>query len=282
MKTHSTMNRVLRLRLACVVLILAVLVLSTGCGGRKEPDPLPSQTATQVTPQLEPPPQLPPPIRQVRPTRPTTVKVIDPGGEEDPELSLYEASERAKALDRTGDRVAVTEINDENLRDYAEKAEIIMIEGDPAVPPPSLGSSPEPTAEPLSARNEKYWRDGALEIRMNWRRTLDRIDELELESAALRQQFYTEEDPYVRDNHIKPDWDRVLDQISALQEREDRYEQELEQFLEEGRLAGAQPGWLSEGWELEPEPPERTAEETEPFSVHQAGEPQVVDEVIDP
>lgn len=268
--------------------LVAVLILSSSlaaCGGKKEPVTMPSQTATQAGPQIEPPPQLPPPIRQVRPTRPTTVKVIDPGGPENEEsISLYEASERAKQAKRSGTREAVAEINDENLREYSEQAEIIMLEGAPAVPPPSMEVGEESAEAAVSedTRDEQYWRDGALEIRMNWRRALDRIDELELESAALRQQFYAEEDPYVRDNHIKPEWDRVLDRLAHLRDRSDGYELELERFLDEGRLAGAQPGWLTEGWELEPSKEELDEEVAEPFSSHQAGEPQIVDEVIDP
>lgn len=251
------------------------------CAGKKAPEPLPSQTATQVGPQLEPPPQLPPPIREIKPTRPSTVKVIDPGGEEEEPLTLYEASQRAR--EQSGPRSEpIAEITDENLSEYAEKAEIIMVEGEPAAPPLSVVQrSSEETATTPEAHDEQYWRNGALELRMGWRRTLDRIDELELESAALRQQFYAEEDPYLRDSHIKPEWDRVLDQLGQLRDRSLRYEQELDNFLEEGRRAGAEPGWLSEGWELEPERAELKAE-PEPLSAHQAGEPQIVDEVIDP
>jgi hypothetical protein len=262
----------------------ALLVVGwTACAGKKDPEPLPSQTATQAGPQLEPPPQLPPPIREIRPSRPSTVKVIDPGGGEKEPQSLYEASQRAR--EQGGPRVEpIAEITDENLSEYAEKAEIIMVEGAPAAPPLSVvvQGSPEADAKPQDVHDEQYWRNGSLELRMGWRRTLDRIEELELESAALRQQFYAEEDPYLRDSHVKPEWDRVLDQLGRLRDRSLRYEQELERFLEEGRRAGAQPGWLSEGWELEPERAELLEDEPEPFSAHQAGEPQVVDEVIDP
>lgn len=271
--------------LASGSLLAALLVLGlAACAGKKEPEPLPSQTTTQIGSQLEPPPQLPPPIRQVRPTRPSTVKVIDPGGEAEKPPTLYEASQRAKAREEAGaspEPIAV--ITDENLSEYAEKAEIIMLEGAPAAPPPSAAAVPP--AAPVAAgglRDEQYWRTGALELRMGWRRTLDQIEGLELESAALRQQFYAEEDLYLRDNHIKPEWDRVLDRLSQLRDRSLRYEQELEQFLAEGHRAGAQPGWLSEGWELEPEREELAEEEPEPFSAHQIGEPQIVDEVIDP
>ncbi len=50
-------------------------------------------------------------------------------------------------------------------------------------------------------------------------------------------------------------------------------EKELAEFLEEGRVAGAFPGWLREGVELEPEEEARS-----PSNEHQAIEPPVVDE----
>ena len=84
----------------------------------------------------------------------------------------------------------------------------------------------------------------------------------------------------MRDSHVKPEWDRALDRLNQLRDRALRYEQELEVFLEEGRRSGVPPGWLSEGWELEPE--RRTAEEEpDPFA-KQSGEPQILEEVIDP
>ena len=49
-------------------------------------------------------------------------------------------------------------------------------------------------------------------------------------------------------------------------------QEELAQFLEEGREAGALPGWLREGIDLEPEPlveAEPTAEPSEPVIYQQ-------------
>ena len=101
-------------------------------------------------------------------------------------------------------------------------------------------------------REESYWREGVLEIRMGWRRTVDMIKDLELENAALRQQFYAEDDPYVRDSQIKPAWDRVLDRLDELRERAVQHEQELNRLVSDGMRAGVPQGWLNQGWELEP------------------------------
>lgn len=248
--------------LAAGAAMMLVAALLTACGGsRKEPEALPSQTVTQITPQLEPPPLPPPlpPIREVRPSKPS-VKVIDPGGKEDTPTTLVEASRLARQVKRDA-KEPIAEINDENLAEYAEGGDIIILTSEPAAPAPRLEPPPTVRADALDAprvtavngtRDEQYWRNRALELRMGWRRTVDTINSLELEAAALRQQFYAEEDTYLRDSQIKPSWDRALDRLGQLRERSQRYEQELELFVDEGRRSGAEQGWLNEGWELEP------------------------------
>ena len=262
---HTTIQRAQPSRRVPFVLFTGILcVASFGCGDKKSPETFPA--ATQVTPQMEPPPPappLPPPIRQVEPTAggQNAVRVIDPGGSDQPK-TLIEASRLAKAQKRArGVQKPIAEINDENLAEYAEGGEVIVLESEPA--------APEPTDEEYAAdaldydedgdiRDEEYWRNRALELRMGWRRAIDDMGRLELESAALRQQFYAEEDPYIRDSQIKPAWDRVLDRMDALRKQASRYETELDDFLDDGRQAGAFQGWLNQGWELEPTTEERS------------------------
>ncbi|MFW6206659.1 MAG: hypothetical protein ACOC5J_01865, partial [Gemmatimonadota bacterium] len=74
---------------------------------------------------------------------------------------------------------------------------------------------------------------------------------------------YAQDDPYVRDGRIKPAWDRVLDRIGETRSRNGTLREELQQAVQEGRRAGALPGWLREGIELEPAPEELPAEEGE-------------------
>lgn len=268
----------------CRALLLLGLGAVVACSGSKEPEPLPSQTSATVTPQLEPPP--PPPIREVTPAKRNTVKVIDAGDESDEELTLAEASRRAKQR-KTATREPVARITDKNLHEYAEGADVIVLESAPvAPPPPEIVETPSREADRREgaqdfsgqdARSEDYWRTRALEIRMGWRRTVDRIEELELESAALRQQFYAEEDPYIRDSQLKPAWDRTLDRLEELRDRSVRYEQELEFFVEEGRRAWALQGWLNQGWELEPSEEERQRAERRAEG-HESIDPPVLEE----
>lgn len=279
-----------------MLLVALCTVATVACSGGDKAQPLPSQTVSQVTPQLEPPPPLPPPappIREVTPqTDRSTVKVIEEGGTASQPNSLAEASLLAKS--RKGQHgPSVVSINDENLHEFSEQGDIIVLESAPAAPNPVDDSDAlvDPTHSRLdsSVRDEQYWRNRALELRMGWRRTVDRIKELTLESAALRQRFYAEDDPYVRDSQLKPAWDRVLDRIEQLKVRSDQYERELDTFSLEGRQSEAHQGWLNQGWELEPsadEMPwkaERAAGTDENrLPTLEAGEADISDEVYDP
>ena len=250
------------------------------CSGNDEPQTLPSQTVTQVTPQLAAPPSLPPQarIREVRPSR-STVKVIEQGGSSDSPKTLVEASRLAKARKgQAGDSVAV--INDDNLHEYAKDAEVIVLESPPAAPAPQPDLEPVEEDEGSEIRDEQYWRSRALDLRMGWRRAIDRIAELELESAALRQQFYAEDDPYLRDSQLKPAWDRVLDRLDQLRDQASRYEQELEVLVAEGQRAETPQGWLNQGWELEPTLEERRS--AEKAVAHDAINPPTAGEASEP
>lgn len=261
-------------------LVALLLVAGAACASRQDPEPIPSQTTTTVEPQLEPPPaDLPPPVRRLPPSAPPdTVKVIDPGEDPDRPTTLVEASRLARRQ-KQRQEPTTAEITDENLHEYADGASLIIASPPSATPPPaaapvaegtSAGPRPgtDPAAEeteevdgPLAlgdlaeggaALGETYWRDRALAMRMGWRRTIDEISELELEAAALRQQFYAEDDLRLRDEQIKPQWDRTLDRLERLRQRALRYEDQLEVLVAEGRENDVPQGWLNEGWELEP------------------------------
>jgi len=81
---------------------------------------------------------------------------------------------------------------------------------------------------------------------------VDSILELQERTAELRTRFYATDDPYVRDGQVKPAWDHALQSLEDARRRARQLENELEATLEEGRQAGALPGWLREGMELEP------------------------------
>ena len=230
--------------------LTASLLVLVGCGGgAKEPKTLPPQTTSLARPELDTPPPLPPPMRRPQPPPAKTMTVVDAGDDESPK-TLIEASRLAKARKATSPP-PVIEVNDENLSSHAEGGKVTVVSSEPAAP--ALDAAPLPSSVGDSgARDEPYWRRRGLTIRRSWREAIDTIDRLELEAAGLRQQFYAQDDPYVRDNRVKPAWDRALDRISDLREEASLYEDALSEFLEEGRQEGVPAGWLNDGWELEP------------------------------
>ena len=122
---------------------------------------------------------------------------------------------------------------------------------------------------------EQYWRNRVLEPRMEWRRSLDSIDELEGEIARLRHDFYAEDDPFYRDSQIKPAWDLALDDLKEAKRDADRYQVDLEKTILEGRRKGALPGWLREGIELEPTEEELAETFREEGRFHEPSEPVI-------
>lgn len=232
--------------LLCVSLISLVV---GGCAGappparRSEPDKPAAAGQPAPAPQPEQA-QTDSRTQEISPdSKPREVDVVDPGGERGP-VSLVEAAraERERRA-RSGPPVAV--ITDQNVSHS---------KGQLTVAAPAKPAVTGENAEALKiVKDEQYWRSRALDIRTRLRQATDRTEELELSATGWRRRFYAEEDPYFRDSKIKPEWDRVLAQLEETRDEVGTTRKELEDFLEEGRRAGALPGWLREGGELEPE-----------------------------
>lgn len=244
---------------------LACLTLAAACTPSPQPKQLPPQTVTP-TPAPPPPSDPPPPA----PERPSTVVVVDHGGEETPPpQTLAEAARAEKERRQTVGKPAVV-INDKNLAEYAAKGQITT--GKPTATAPG-GPAPAAVTAAANAKNEEYWRKRGLEIRQRWH---DAADESKKQQAAverLRTQFYSEDDPYVRDGRIKPEWDRALDKLDQARRDIENARRDLDTFTDEGYRAGALQAWLEEGLDLEPpHPPAPKDKPSEP------GEPKVLQE----
>lgn len=206
-------------------------------------------------------------IQQSEPDQPEdeSVVVIDTGAKdltEHPET----LAEAARAERERRDLAPPTDlvITDKTLAEFAT--------GDLTVAETSSDKAADAASglselEKEMAAKETYWRQTARGIRQAWRDAYDSIEELEAKAFDLRQQFYREDDGFYRDAEIKPAWDRAIDQLEEARLEVEAKQQELAAFLEAGREAGAFPGWLREGIELEPKPAvskEPIAEPTEP------------------
>lgn len=250
-----------------VLLSLGTLALALSTGGcRGTPQPV-ARTAppAQKAPAAPPPQELPSATNHSVPSQDVVAGkehtavpavVVDAGTEEGgPPPSLIEASKAEKER-RASSTKAGTVINDKTLPRYASKGQITVM-----APPrdKKKGSAAKAgAAEPATpassgdVHDEAYWRGRGLEIRQRWRQSADEVKALEQKSTELRQKFYMENDLFVRDNRIKPDWDRVLDRLRQARLDTEAARQELSDFLEEGRRAGVLAGWLRDGEDDEP------------------------------
>jgi hypothetical protein len=176
------------------------------------------------------------------------VDVVDPGGESGPVSLVQAAKAERERRANSGEPVAV--ITDKTLP-HLPKGKLTYADASKNAGKKKPSAPAAPTGD--AARGEEYWRGRAVDIRTRWKKAADEVKELEESAAGWRRRFYAENDPYARDSQVKPEWDRVLDRLGKARTEVEDTQKELEDFLEEGRRAGALPGWLREGAELEPE-----------------------------
>jgi hypothetical protein len=194
------------------------------------------------------------------------VVIIEPGGDsgDGSSVNLVEAARKAREQKAHAGPPAHV-ITDKNIKEYAAKGQITV-----ATPAKKAAVA----AEETPVRDETYWRSRALDVRLRWRKAADEAKELEQSAAGWRRRFYAENDVYVRNGQVKPEWDRVLDRLEEARAEVDAAKTELAELLEEGRTEGALPGWLREGVDQEPQ------EEPEPEGLpeHKVIDPPKVDE----
>lgn len=226
---------------------------STELPAAPEPTTPPAPESPPAMP-AEVPPQVPPPSAP-KPLEDRSVIIIDQP-ETPPANDLITASRAAKEQrEKAPPPTTRPRITNKNLKDFAGGS---VTTAQPDVSPERASASAEAVA---AEREEQVWRERVLDLRLRARRARDEIQRLETESAALRRSFYVEDDPYVRDSRIKPAWDRALDHLSQARRDADSLRLELARVLDEGRQAGALPGWLREGIELEHDlPPDQISE----------------------
>ena len=159
-------------------------------------------------------------------------------------LAAASRSERQRRLEVE----AVELINDENLAEKAKGGQITITDPPPAT---SEGASAASAVDDQTLQ-EEYWRSSALRLRLAWKDAVDDVARLEEDTAGLRRQFYAEDDPFYRDNEMKPAWDRSLEDLARARTLVENSATRLDIFLDEGRMAGALPSWLREGREYEP------------------------------
>jgi len=265
------------------VALSSLLALLIGCASAPPPPVAESEASREPAPPARPPTaaEASPPPADPTPApaapsadpqesdkqgsdKPDTTDVVEPGGEPGT-VSLVQAAKTERER-RAHATPPVAVITDKSLP-HLPKGKVTYADPAKKKAAPTAGT-------PADARDEQYWRSRGLEIRTRWKQAADAVKDLELSAAGWRRRFYAEDDPYVRDGQIKPEWDRVLDRLGKSREEVEAAQRELADYLEEGRRAGALPGWLREGAELEPADGAKkkepgTAEPKEPPIYHQ-------------
>ena len=260
--------------------LLASLLLAACAQAPQPVQPAEAKPETVQPPEAaaEPAAEPAPPATAAEPAAPApppdpTVIVIEPGGVDSGDVDLVAAS-TAERERRAAAPPVTRSITNQNLV-KAKPGE--KPPGKPA-PKPAEPAGAAPAAAAPGGSGEAFWRNRSRELRQRWKDVVDEVADLESDADLLRRRFYAEADPYVRDGRIKPDWDRVLDRIRTLREEAERRREAVTAHLEEGRRAGALPGWLREGIDLEPAAEGARPEEGQ----HEAVEPPIYPEPREP
>lgn len=259
-----------------VVACGAAILLSACASSKKQAaTPLPPQTVAQVHPQPQPPSD--PPV--AAPVKDDSVIEINPP-EPTPKTStdmVAAAKAERERRKHAGPPVAV--ITNASLKDATGKLTYVDTPLDEearekAGNPEAMQPSPDAATSSDPAVKEEYWRSKVLDARLRWHDAVERIETLQKKVAELRQEFYAADDGFHRDQEIKPEWDLALSELDKARQDSETARNDLETLLQEGRRAGALPGWLREGVEYEPkqEPSSGDLPTVEP------GEPDTMEE----
>jgi hypothetical protein len=262
----------------------------------------PASPATSPAPPTSPTPPIAAAQKPAAaPGDPSVVVVDQPDYDPSSQLTLAQAAkaERERKAEAVPPRIV---INNKNLHRYAKGGQLTVADpkkkkqdatpaaaasastaAAPATARPAAGGGAAGTAataggagSPGFERDERYWRGRALDIRERWHNAAERVKGLEQDVSEWRRRFYAQDDPWVRDGQIKPAWDHALEELRASRAAVVSAKKELVEFQEEGRIAGALPGWLREGIDLEPkeEPPVDPAQGIETPIYKEPGPPR--------
>lgn len=214
-----------------------------------------------------------------------TVVEISRGREPEAPKTLAEAAAAAREKRRREDRPrASVVIDNDNLASFGAGGQVTVMAPGTGAPPvgeeeaagdASVGAESAAAPGEGGPRDEAYWRGRARDLRTRWADAAREIERLEDRTAQLRWDFYAEDDPYYRDERIKPEWDRALDELRRARQDARAYRDDLAELIEEGRRAGALPGWLREGVELEPEEIDEPSRRRRPPGEAEVEEPTV-------
>jgi hypothetical protein len=93
-------------------------------------------------------------------------------------------------------------------------------------------------------RNKEDWRKIMENARNQEALSQQLVQDLQTRVNQLSNDFYSRDDPAVRDGVIKPAWDKALADLAAAKLRAEEARKRIGDLEEEARKSGAFPGWL--------------------------------------
>ncbi len=133
-------------------------------------------------------------------------------------------------------------ITNDSLKELSAGAELTTAA--PA-PTPAPGSSTS-SEEQQTAEKKAYWQDRYFAARQELINLEAEQQRLAADVARLEREFYSRDDPYQRDNVIKPAWDEAVSKLRDVQQRLEGARSAPETISNEARRDGALPGWFRE------------------------------------
>jgi hypothetical protein len=159
--------------------------------------------------------------------------------------SLSDVAKGVKLRLPEGESRVLTNDSVRQLSEGVELTTAIPYDG-PAVPRVSGGASD--ASREMWQQRYQYARWEAVHLERE-------ITRLEGEVARLETQFYSLDDPFVRDGQVKPQWDAALAELRVAQARQAEVKAKPGQIIDQARRAGGLPGWFRGLPEPDPDKP---------------------------
>jgi len=134
-------------------------------------------------------------------------------------------------------------ITNDSLKTLSKGAELTTGSAPPPVTAPA-DSATSPESE--EAQRKALWQERYFAAQQEAARLEADEARLTQEVARLEREFYSRDDPYQRDNVIKPAWDEATAKLREVQQRLPAARRAPEDVANAARREGALPGWFRE------------------------------------
>jgi hypothetical protein len=115
-----------------------------------------------------------------------------------------------------------------------------------APPPQTTVADSASSSDFQEAQRKALWQERYFAAEQEATRLAAEEARLSQEVARLEREFYSRDDPYQRDNVIKPAWDEAMAKLREVQQRLPAARRAPEDVANAGRREGALPGWFRE------------------------------------